>query len=188
MKTSQFEPRKMSSFIKNAVIYVFAVVLFSSPTGTMGQAKTSTPKKAVAKRGYLRNLQPSGLRFAPPPKPPVASLPPLPITFDPQPVFSPEFAQPGSKFPVEPNVKISTTTPGDPVSVPITDLASVFRGPKQGKIPTDTGNLGAVSPQMLVRFFENGKPKTVEIPIDNMIKNPAAFRVPVRSSATYEVK
>lgn len=194
MKTHQFELCRVKQCLTSWVVFAFAVMLLAGPIETQGQAKSSsTSKKPVAKRGYLSKLQPSGLRFASPPRPPVSYLPPLPITYDPQPVFTPEFAMPGTELPVRKSVKVVTNTPTFNLDVPITDLSSIFTGPKQGKIPTDSGNQEAVSPQMLVRFFENGNRKTIEIPVDNIIGNPLTFRVPVNrpkasGSATYELK
>lgn len=176
-----------------SAVCILSPMVRSSVCGQTTARDSEALPGSSAKRGYLSRPQPSGLRFAPPPKPPVAYLPPLPITYDPQPVFSPEFAQPGTEFPIQSDVTSSKPSPAPPASVPITDISSIFKGTKQGKIPVDTGNQGIVSPQMLVRFFEGGKPMSIEIPIDNLIEGPLNFQIPVRqgktsSSATYELK
>jgi len=176
-----------------SAVCILSPIVRSSVYGQTTSKDSKALPESSAKRGYLSRPQPSGLRFAPPPKPPVAYLPPLPITYDPQPVFSPEFAQPGTEFPTQPAVTSSKPITARVASVPITDISSIFKGTKQGKIPVDTGNLGTVSPQMLVRFFEGGKPISIEIPIDNLIEGPLNFQIPVRqvkpsSSSTYELK
>lgn len=160
---------------------------------------SQTPKKAGApaepaspkptQSGYLNKAEPSGLRFAPPPKPPVAYLQPLPITYDPQPVFTSDFAPPTTDLPV-------AKAPGPPPPAPqvvgpsVTSLTSNFSTNRpQGQIPAAPVDLGSVSPQMLVRFFSNGRPNEVEL----LLTNAVSFKAPVReekpsSSASYEVK
>jgi hypothetical protein len=135
---------------------ITALLLGGTLHGLAQGKKKEAPPKETLLPGYLSKSAPSGLRFAAPPKPPVASLPPLPITFDPQPVFSPEFAQPNGNFPV----MVSTNPP--PSSPPLTSMswpeAVTKFGTNKVQIPATPVDMGAVSPQMLVRFFQNGKP------------------------------
>jgi len=180
---------------RNGTLCLFLILsgLFCGSFAQSGkQPKKAEPKSTVT-RGYLSNPQAPGLRFAPPPKPPVAYLPPLPISQDPEPIFSPEFAQAGSELPVPPEPEKTETKRVPPTPFALTDVASLLKDAKATKIPADGDSLGIVSPQMLVRFFENGKTKTIEIPIPNPIEGPINFRVPVNerkrtSSARYEVK
>lgn len=177
---------------------VLAVTILTSATEAYGQKAThaqppvrkqptSPAPQPANSSGYLSKLPPTGLRFAPPPKPPVSSLPPLPITYDPQPVFSPDFAQPLAEFPNPP--KPTPPPPRiDPQDVEVAELASIFTN-KTEKIPPSLAPVEAVSPQMLIKFFQNAKPAEVQM----LVPDPVYFRVPVReerrsSSATYEVK
>jgi hypothetical protein len=180
-------------------IAVAALTLVLNPCLVHSQApknqapkKSATPSpsipKAVPGQGYLSKAAPSGLRFAPPPKPPVAYLPPLPITYDPQPVFSSDFAPPtdflAGKSPAPSDQPLKVVGPS------VTSLVSNFTTSRvQGQIPAAPVDLGSVSPQMLVRFFPSGKPNEVEL----LLTNAVTFRVPVRedkpsSAASYEVK
>jgi hypothetical protein len=150
-----------------------------------GRKKDAPPKEPLLP-GYLSKSPPSSLRFAAPPKPPVAYLPPLPITYDPQPVFSPEFAQPNAPFPVSVSTP-PTPLPPAPTSLQWPEAASKMTNKVQ--IPATPVDMGAVSPQMLVRFFQNGKPADVQM----LMTDTVSFRVPVKeekqsSSASYEVK
>jgi len=181
-------------------VVVAAFILVSSPCQVYSQAsKTQASKKSPASpapaspkptsnQGYLSKAAPSGLRFAPPPKPPVAYLPPLPITYDPQPVFSSDFAPPTTDLPLGKGAP--SAPPPTVVGPSVTSLISNFSTNRiQGQIPAAPVDLGSVSPQMLVRFFSTGKPNEVELVLTNAV----SFRVPVRedkpsSSASYEVK
>lgn|GEM_PF-1792513 len=152
-------------------------------------AKKEQPEE-VQTPGYLNKTAPTGLRFASPPKPPVAYLPPLPITYDPQPVFNSDYAQ---QVGTVPNVAAPSAPP--PVVPPVIgvpwpeSVAAVPSTNRQIQIPVTPIEVGAVSPQMLVRFFQNGRPADVQM----LMSDPVNFRVPVReerrsSSASYEVK
>lgn len=169
-----------------------AVLMFSLTSFGQGQSKPvpttkAAPKEAPTVPGYLSKAPPPGLRFAPPPKPPVASLPPLPITYDPQPVFTPDFAQPLADFPATVRETKQIQAPQTPV-VPVLDLASQISTNRGEKIPPAITSAEAVSPQMLIRFFQNAKPAEIEM----LMPNPVYFRPPVEerrsSSATYELK
>lgn len=154
-----------------------------------GPAPSAPGQKSASNQGYLSLAAPSGLRFAAPPKPPVAYLPPLPITYDPQPVFSSEFAPPTTDL-ATPKPPPPAPLPPSVVSPSLTSLASNFgTNRSSGQIPTAPVEMGSVSPQMLVRFFPGGKLGEVEL----LLTNAMSFRVPVReekpsSSASYEVK
>ena len=113
-------------------IPTFGCVFFGGTPAGFAQAPKKPAEKApplntktASGPGYLNKTPPSGLRFAAPPKPPVAYLPPLPITYDPQPIFSSDFAPPTSDLPV-------TKAPAPPaqlhavVSPSVTALASNF--------------------------------------------------------------
>jgi hypothetical protein len=164
---------------------VVCAAFFGSLLAGFCQNRTQAPKQEIPLSGYLSKSAPSGLRFAAPPKPPVAYLPPLPITYDPQPVYSPDFASPIADLPRAPADDIAPPTLA-PTSVPVTDLITMFTN-KQGKIPQDLVEQGIVNPQMLVRFFQNGKASEIEL------REPISFKVPVKdekpsSSASYQVK
>ncbi|MBI2948315.1 MAG: hypothetical protein HYY23_11775 [Verrucomicrobia bacterium] len=173
-----------------------ALTLICGPCWVYSQAakKSAAPSspaipKPAPSQGYLSKASPPGLRFAPPPKPPVAYLPPLPITYDPQPVFSSDFAPPTTDLPVGKGPP-PPALPPSVVGPSVTALVSNFTTNRaQGQIPAAPVDLGSVSPQMLVRFFSTGKPNEVEL----LLTNAVSFRVPVReekpsSSASYEVK
>ena len=154
----------------------------ATPAGTPERARSSTT------RGYLSQLPPPGLRFAAPPKPPVAYLPPLPITYDPQPVFSSEFAPPTTDL-VSPRMALPSSSEPPVMNVPFAALTSNFNTNRTGNIPSGPVDVASVSPQMLVRFFQSGKPRDIEL----LLTNAVSFRVPVQgekpsSSASYEVK
>ena len=186
---------KLSLSLTLALTTFGCVFLGGTPEGF-----TQTPKKPAEKAslsnsktasspGYLNKTPPPGLRFAAPPKPPVPYLPPLPITYDPQPIFSSDFAPPTADLPVTK----SAAPPAQQhtvVSPSVTALASNFGTNRMvGQIAGSPVDLGSVSPKMLVRFFQNGKPSEVEL----LVTNAPSFQVPVReikpsSSASYEVK
>ncbi|MBI4659417.1 MAG: hypothetical protein HY735_11300 [Verrucomicrobia bacterium] len=178
------------------VIGVLSLIILATtyggvPAGSKKAASSSSPAapKATSPQGYLGKSSPMGLRFAPPPKPPVAYLPPLPITYDPQPVFSSDFAPPTTELPA-PQPSVGPAPPPAITNVAVTILASNFVGTnRNGQIPASPVDLGSVSPQMLVRFFPNGRIGQVEL----FLTNGASFNVPVRedkrsSSASYEVR
>ena len=169
-------------FFGTSFVYSQAPKKPAGGAGAMSQKPTSS-------QGYLSKATPPALRFASPPKPPVAYLPPLPITYDPQPVFSSDFAPPTTDLPV---AQAPPPPPLQPsvVGPSMTSLVSSFTTNRPpGQIPSAPVDLGSVSPQMLVRFFPGGKHNEVELVLTNAV----SFRVPVReekpsSSASYEVK
>lgn len=189
MKNKPSETVVEGKWRPNVSRVIVVLILFGTVFHTLGQSSKKPPQKETSTTGYLNKAAPSGLRFALPPKPPVAYLPPLPITYDPQPVYNPEFAQPVIDVP-----RLSTTNAPPPpppqVSrVPWPEAVTNFPTNKPVQIPPTPVELGAVSPQMLVRFFQNGKPADVQM----LMTDPVNFQVPVReerrsSSATYEVK
>lgn len=151
-----------------------------------GFTQAAKKEKDEPKSGYLSKSTPSGLRFAAPPRPPVAYLPPLPITHDPQPLFNPEFAQPISELPVQPVILPAPSAPSI-TSIPLTELTSIFTN--KSKIPESTSVPNVLNPQMFVKFFQQTRPGEGESPSLSSI----TFRVPVKeekrsSSAIYEVK
>lgn len=160
----------------------------ADPQKKTGASAGTVGNDSPAPSGYLNKAAPPGLRFAAPPKPPVAYLPPLPITYDPQPVFSSEFAPPTVE--IAPPKKIVTPQPTNgPTSIRLPDLVSDLGSKRTGNIPAYPVDMGSVSPQMLVRFFHDGRPGGVEM----LLTNGISFQVPVRegkpvSSASYEVK
>ena len=167
---------------------LIAALVFEPANSAFSQAakKDKDQQKDQQKSGYLSKLPPSGLRFAPPPRPPVAYLPPLPISHDPQPVFSPEFAQPISEIPVQPIIH-PPPPPRSITSLPITELTSILTN--KSKIPESSSVPNVLNPQMFVKFFQHGKPGEGEGNSPSSI----TFRAPVKderrsSSANYEVK
>ncbi len=166
-----------------------SIIVLGGGLQALAQTPKNAPPKEAALPGYLNKSAPSGLRFAAPPKPPVAYLPPLPISYDPQPVYTPDFAQPIADFP---HTVTATPPPPPPFvsSVQWPDSRNSFNTTnKQVLIPATPVDLGAVNPQMLVRFFSNGKPADVQM----LVNDPVGFRVPVKeekpsSSASYQVK
>jgi len=176
-------------------LFAFSILVFGLVSSTAQQpvpAKKAPPSPATP--GYLSKSAPMGLRFAPPPKPPVAYLPPLPITYDPQPVFTPEFASPNGELPQPIHTgstsnQTAAAVPPSPEKV-LSPLYPTNDGAvKQGQFPLTAGDVGIVSPQMLVKFFQQNQPGEVQM----LINNPVSFRAPVReerpsSSASYQVK
>ncbi len=171
--------------------FVFLTIAGSSLGFCQTPAKSS-PNQPIKKEketlsaGYLSKSPPAGLRFAAPPRPPVAYLPPLPISQDPQPVFSPEYASPNAEVPIHTG---PSPPPPPPVvtSVGVTELTSMFT--KTAKIPQDLPTQTVVNPQMLVKFFQRKNPSEVRF----ILPDPISFRAPIQaekisSSATYEVK
>ncbi len=145
------------------------------------------PKATNSTSGYLPKSAPAGLRFAPPPKPRPDYLPPLPITPEPQPTGLFDSA------PLTTNVTIVVTNVVAPVKAPkggaMTETArSERKAAKSGKKEMMTAEPGRVSPEMLLRFFPNGKPAGMEM----LVNDPVNFQAPIRerpsSSAGYEVK
>jgi hypothetical protein len=171
------------------------VLLFTAFLNCVGQTAIKTEKQkpesaakpqAAIHSGYLSKSATSGLRFASPPKPSVPSLPPLPITFDPQPVFAPEFAQPLTELTVQmaPPPPAASTPPAKPA---LTELVSSIAN-RQDKITALLVPVQAVSAQMLTKYFQDAKLTEVQAPVDSMV-----FRVPENagkqtSSASYQVK
>jgi hypothetical protein len=175
--------------VRRTVLGVLLVSLVSVVESIAQQPKVE--KKEVAPSGYLNKISPPGLRFAPPPKPPVAYLPPLPITYDPQPVFTPEFASPMSDLPKPPSSNTASAPAPNPVVPGPERLSPIYNngGNKQSQIPVSAGEAGVVSPQMLVKFFQAAQPAEVQM----LMNNPVSFKAPLpaerpSSSATYEVK
>jgi hypothetical protein len=190
MNTPRLKRIGLRGFVfRSSVIAAFLILSLIGVPISSGQNAKKEPsvKKEATQSGYLSKAPPAGLRFAPPPKPPVAYLPPLPITQDPQPVFSGEFAPP-TDFPVPPpSPKPVAIQPASQI-VPFAELASTLTN-RQGKIPPTPVEFNRVSPQMLVRFFQNGKPEEVQL----LIGDPVSFRVPEKenrpsSTAGYELK
>lgn len=178
-----------------ATVTTVATVLFAGALLCSGQQPTPASKHpAATATGYLGKAAPSGLRFAPPPKPPVAYLPPLPITYDPQPVFTPEFANPTGELPPPPPPPNNSSNLAPPsVPGPEKVLSPLYPnhtpGGKQNQVPLSAGEIGVVIPQMLVKFFQPGQPTEVQM----LMNNPVMFQPPLRqerpsSSATYQVK
>ena len=181
--------RRMILILSIAVMMLGLTNTVWSQTVKKGTPVTTPegPKPSTG-RGYLSQLPPPGLRFAAPPKPPVANLPPLPITYDPQPVFSSEFASPTTDL-HSPITALPPSSEPPATSVPFAALTSNFNTNRTGNIPSGPVDMASVSPQMLVRFFQNGKPRDIEL----LLTNAVSFRVPVQdekrsSSASYEVK
>jgi hypothetical protein len=187
MKTKVTLLRSVSKRMALGVQVCIAAATFEA----LAQQPVAT-KKETTPAGYLSKSSPSGLRFAAPPKPPVAYLPPLPITFDPQPVYTFEFASPMQDLPKPSNAgapppKIAVPqVPGPEIVSPLYNNPGSRQG--GGQIPMTSGEVGIVSPQMLVKFFQVGQPE-----VQMLMSNPVSFKAPVReerpsSSATYEQK
>lgn len=180
------------------MLVLIGVFVSFAPIKSYGQSKSSKPQKSASdsigtrltvpdsvQPGYLSKTAPSGLRFAAPPKPPVTTLPPLPISYNPQPMFMPEFAEPLAELPVPPAPPAPPPV-AVPTPVPFTDLVSTLAN-KDGKIPGNLPRNDPVLPHMLVKFF-NGKPADGLLPAEGV-----SFQLPVKpsmpsSSATYTVK
>jgi hypothetical protein len=131
--------------------------------------------------GYLTRVPPHELRFGS--SPTVASLPPLPIIPDPQPVFDklerlpepPEFV----KFPG----RVSQTESPSPA---IVINLSTNQQAKASNISIDSS---LVSPQMLIRLFPTTAARTPEI--EMLMNESIPFQPPAlqrSSSAQYELK
>ena len=175
------------------------IAILSSAMGNVsyGQSKSSKPEKkapdsAVVRSsvsvpvqpGYLSKTAPSGLRFAAPPKPPVTTLPPLPISYNPQPMFTPEFAEPLGELPVPPSPPAPPPVEV-PTPVPFTDLVSTLAN-KAGKIPGNLPRNDPVLPHMLVKFF-NGKLADTQFPSERVSFQPPVTPSKPTSTATYNV-
>lgn len=139
----------------------------------------SPPKKEVSS-GYL-SKSPPALRFSPPPKPPVPSLPPLPITHDPQPEFAREFA-PQTLIVPRPEPGNTNRPVGPETRLQLPGTVSVINTNQSMKIPIAPPDPDFVNPKMLVRFFQSGKPSEVEL----LLNSPVAFQVPINSGPVPE--
>jgi hypothetical protein len=138
--------------------------------------------------GYLSKPPPGGLRFAAPPKPPVEQLPPLPVTYDPQPLFSYEFAQPFGEAARMHSFEVAQPTSPRPPSVEeLVDSNFIRPISIPPIVPMDSG---VVSPQMLVRFFVPGQTAEAGVIVDSSV----AFQPPVQrgpkpsSTAVFRVR
>jgi hypothetical protein len=185
MKTKAFQIltslQKLSIVERCLAILLIFGGSFSSQSQTTGKAPSQVGKSQdTLNPGYLSKSAPSGLRFAPPPKPPVAYLPPLSISHNPQPVFNSEFAQPIADLPTPP-IPNSAPTPPPITVVPFTELTTIFTN-KDSKVPESPVDPGAVSPQMLIRFFADEKPGTRKT-----LDTPVFFRVPVNEETPTRV-
>lgn len=167
---------------KNMLTGLFCLVALAA---LAAPPKTTTPPGPTVPQGYLPKAGPAGLRFAPQAKPRPAYLPPLPITPDPQPAAISE-PTPGSA-----GNSVTTHVAGQvspPKALPATDAVNASQG-NRAKTAVNPSESGVVTPQMLLKFFPNGKPAGYEM----LLNEPVNFQVPVRetrpsSSASYEVK
>ena len=122
---------------------------------SVSRSTVSLPAKAqpVDSSGYLNKTPSSPLRFATPPRPPVASLPPLTITQDPKPVFSARFVEPTADVTLAPPTAARASD--DLItSVQWPELVTQLPA-KQGGIPENVPPKRAIAPQSLVRHFES---------------------------------
>lgn len=167
---------------KNVLAGLFCLVAL---TALAAPPKTNTPPVPTVPQGYLPKAGPAGLRFAPPAKPRPAYLPPLPITPDPQPTAVSEPAPGSAGNSVTTHVTGQTSPRKAPAA---TDAVNANQG-NRAKTAGSPAESGLVTPQMLLKFFPNGKPAGYEM----LLNDPVSFQVPVRetrpsSSASYEVK
>jgi hypothetical protein len=153
------------------VRYLSALVMIvSGAASTFVAAADQAPKQAA---GYLQRKAPVVLRFAPPSGSPFISLPPLPITKDPQPTG--EFDNPAAE------AMANSRPPAGP-------------GPHVILVPVGATNISQGAPITLdpailqvLKFYPNGKPAGVELIGNNVIPFvPPTVKKP--SSASYEVK
>jgi hypothetical protein len=139
--------------------------------------------------GYLSKGPPVALRFAPPEQFAV-QLPPLPKSPDPQPSALPNIDAEAS-----PAVGAPDQSAASAVSSPkqtVENNGSVANSseppPMRVRIPVDlTGVPGQVSPQMLIRFFPDGKPSQIEFFVNPRSGTEIPNDLP-SSSAQYSVK
>ena len=132
--------------------------------GTAAAQAQSTPQVA----GYLSRVPASGLRFAPPPKPPVAQLALSGIRADPSPYLNNKFLTGQPQAESKP-IDLHFLDPQKPrradSSTPVLALASSVITP----------DMEVLSPQALIRFFE---PKPNAVP--SSAKSGTAFKVPIK--------
>jgi hypothetical protein len=163
--------------------FFFLGLLVFSAFSVVGQAV-----KVERPAGYLNKPPPGGLRFAAPPKPPVEQLPPLPVTYDPQPLFSHEFAQPFGEAARMHSVVPAPSAFARPPSVEeLVDSNFIRPISIPPVVPVDSG---VVSPQMLVRFFAPGQTAEVGVIVDTSVAfQPPVYRGPKpSSSAVFRVR
>ena len=132
--------------------------------GTAAAQAQSTPQVA----GYLSRVPASGLRFAPPPKPPVAQLALSGIRADPSPYLNNKFLTMGQTQAESKLIDLHFLDPQKPRradSAPVLALASSVITP----------DMEVLSPQALIRFFE---PKPNAMP--SSAKSGTAFKVPIK--------
>lgn len=140
-----------------AILWISVLQVEAQSTGRLTVSSQPSAPPQVDSSGYLSKTPASPLRFATPPRPPVASLPPLAITQDPKPVFSARFVEPTADVTLVPAVA-APSAPDLATSVQWPELVSQIPT-KEGGIPESLPAKRAIAPQSLVHFF--GLPSSV---------------------------
>lgn len=129
--------------------------------------------------GYLTKGRGYGLRFASPAKVPIAPLPSLPISYDPQPQFAPVPIQPIVEATASQSVIVVTTAFPPSNTLSGNDLVRQLLSQQPLVVGPGTGSM--------IKFFQSGT-NQIGITIDPtpLFQPPATLGRP--SSATYQQK
>ncbi len=129
--------------------------------------------------GYLTKGPAYALRFAAPAKVPIAPLPALPISYDPQPQFAPAPAQPIVEAPAQTTIIVTTGPTTTPNTLSGNDLVRQLLSQQPLTVGAGTGGI--------VKFFQSGT-NQIGITVDPtpLFQPPATLSRP--SSATYQQK
>jgi hypothetical protein len=123
----------------------WGIVLVLAVGGLNGIAQTKKPIGPT--QGYLSKDTPPALRFSPPPRPPVANLPPSAIATDVPPVFSDTFLE-KNQPPID-----DSSRPKLPAKPLRNSSKASNEKAKPGTVQANPNVL-----KMLVRYFEHGSP------------------------------
>jgi hypothetical protein len=154
-------------------------VLTSSQTWLVAALIGLTSVKVVAAlppttpAGYLAKSDPLGLRFAQPPKMPLASLPPRAIPSAAPAAFIADYVAPEnpSRGILANAPRSAQTENSEPTLRSAADAPSI-----QPKASTSPGASPLVETKMLVKFFTNSKPSTV------LTSEPIIFQTPSKNT------
>ena len=157
--------RSLSRCLRLVKGLVVCLGLWACPNGFAQKPKNSTPTP-----GYLNRVPPTSLRFAPPPKPPVAQLPATGITGGTAPLFNNQFFDE------------NTATNAPHISLPLDALVGGKPNRNPGAAPQEesadtTLSNALLSPQSLVRFFDHSE-RIVLPPLNERLK----FQPPLKGS------
>lgn len=161
-------------------VRVAATLAVASVLGTAFAAE-------VQPKGYLSKTSPVGLRFSPPPKPPVLSIGAQPGTYTPPPVFVKDFLSPtNAPAPVLTNALLPRVTLSvPPAPVPESSTNQPTNSVKAVESPLQTN---ALQLQVLVKYFAetNANPRLAKLgePINFRMPVPATNRLANHSTTT----